>query len=305
MLNGSELLLLAGVIAVGVLHTLVPDHWAPIALLARQRGWSKSETGWAAFRAGVGHVLTTLAFGIAVWFIGAAAAQRFGQTVDTLASLALIGFGGWIAIGAWRELHGGSADAHHGHDHGHPHHHGAAGTHGYHHDHHGDHAGHTHANAWDRDPLYAPARGIAVTERHLHLHRHGSGVPHLHWHDHSAATAHAVTSGLALDPPFHEHTHRTTGRTALLLVLGSSPMVEGIPAFFAASRYGIGLIVLMSLAFAASTIATYVVLSVYSASGLQRVNLGPFERYGEVISGGFIALIGLAFGLMSIVDISI
>ena len=87
---------------------------------------------------------------------------------------------------------------------------------------------------------------------------------------------------------------------ALLLVLGSSPMVEGIPPFFAAARYGSGLIVVMSLAFAASTIATYVGLSVYSASGLQRLQLGPVERYGEVISGAFIAAIGVAFGLWSL-----
>ena len=86
----------------------------------------------------------------------------------------------------------------------------------------------------------------------------------------------------------------------MLLILGSSPMVEGIPAFFAASRYGVGLIVAMSLAFAASTIATYVVLSVYSASRLQRISLGPFERYGEVISGALMAIIGLGFGLFTL-----
>ena len=44
-------------------------------------------------------------------------------------------------------------------------------------------------------------------------------------------------------PPGHDHRHKTTARTALLLILGSSPMVEGIPAFFAAGKYGIGLIV--------------------------------------------------------------
>jgi hypothetical protein len=74
-------------------------------------------------------------------------------------------------------------------------------------------------------------------------------------------------------------------------------MVEGIPAFFAAGRYGAGLIILMSVAFAAATIATYVALSALSVAGLQlqRVSLGPLERYGEVLSGGFIALIGVAF----------
>lgn len=72
-------------------------------------------------------------------------------------------------------------------------------------------------------------------------------------------------------------------------------MVEGIPAFFAASQYGVALLVAMSAIFALSTIATYVVLCVYSAAGLQRVRLGPFERYGEVLSGGFIAAVGLFF----------
>ena len=84
----------------------------------------------------------------------------------------------------------------------------------------------------------------------------------------------------------------------LLLVLGSSPMVEGIPAFFAVSKYGAGLIPVMALIFALSTIATYVVLSVLSASGLQRLNLGPLERYGEVLSGLLIAVTGLIFGLL-------
>jgi hypothetical protein len=37
---------------------------------------------------------------------------------------------------------------------------------------------------------------------------------------------------------------KSIGRTLLLLILGSSPMVEGIPAFFAASRYGVALIML-------------------------------------------------------------
>jgi len=49
--------------------------------------------------------------------------------------------------------------------------------------------------------------------------------------------------------------------------------------------------------FALGTIATYVVLCVTSAAGLQRVNLGAFERYCEVFSGAFIALVGMAFWL--------
>jgi hypothetical protein len=123
---------------------------------------------------------------------------------------------------------------------------------------------------------------------------------HVHWHDHEDSTAHDVPGEIETAPPLHTHKHKTTARTALLLILGSSPMIEGIPAFFAASRYGAALIVLMAIVFAASTIATYVALCVYSAAGLQRVTLGPLERYGEVISGAFIALVGVVFWLRPI-----
>ena len=77
-------------------------------------------------------------------------------------------------------------------------------------------------------------------------------------------------------------------------------MVEGIPAFFAAGKYGLGLIVAMALVFAISPIATYMLLCVYSTAGLQRVRLGAFERYGEVLSGAFIALVGVAFWIWPI-----
>jgi hypothetical protein len=36
---------------------------------------------------------------------------------------------------------------------------------------------------------------------------------------------------------------------------------------------------------------------VISTAGLQRVRLGEVERYGEVLSGAFIALVGVAFWL--------
>jgi hypothetical protein len=100
---------------------------------------------------------------------------------------------------------------------------------------------------------------------------------------------------MAAEPPLHDQ-HRTSGRRALLLILGSSPIVEGIPAFFAAAKMA-AVSVAMSLIFALSTIATYVLLCVYSTAGLQRVRLGAFERYGEVMSGAFIALVGVVFSI--------
>ncbi len=103
---------------------MVPDHWAPIAILARQRGWTRAEAARAAAGAGMGHTLSTLAIALLVWFAGAALANRVGHLASILSSLALIGFGGWIAFGAWRELRGESDGHAHGprdHDHDHDH----------------------------------------------------------------------------------------------------------------------------------------------------------------------------------------
>jgi hypothetical protein len=97
---GPELLLIGVVAAVGVLHTIVPDYWVPITLIARQRGWSKAETARAFFQVGTGHVLSTLAIASVVWLAGVAVATRFGHVVDTAASIALVVFGSWIAISA-------------------------------------------------------------------------------------------------------------------------------------------------------------------------------------------------------------
>jgi hypothetical protein len=295
MIQGTGLLLVGAVAAVGVLHTIVPDHWLPIALIARERGWSSAETARAALQAGTGHVLSTLAIGLAVWAAGVAVAQRFGQFVDAASGIALIGFGGWVGFSAWRELHptGGYGPGHshaddpidgHGHhQHSHPHDAPFPGE-------------HQLAPADDR--LYAPLRGdAALLTRHVHVHRHGAAAAHTHWHDHFPATAHPVLAGFAAEPPLHTHRHKTTARTALLLILGSSPMVEGIPAFFAAAKYGVGLILPMAAVFALSTITAYVLLCVNATAGLHRLRLGAFERYGEVLSGGVIALVGLIFGL--------
>jgi ABC-type nickel/cobalt efflux system permease component RcnA len=245
MSQGAILLVIA-VLAVGVLHTVVPDHWLPITLMARQRGWSRRQTARSAAIAGFGHAASTLIIAAVVWVAGIAFAARFGAAVDIVTSVALVAFGGWVAIGAIRELR-------------------------------------------ESPEAFRSAQG------HGHVHAHEGGITHAHWHLHGESDWHEVAGNVAMAPPLHEHEHPTSSRTALLLVLGSSPMVEGIPAFFAAAKYGASLIAIMAVVFAASTIATYVVLCVASLSSLERLDFGPFERYGEVLSGLLIAALGIVF----------
>ena len=338
-LSDPELLLVAAVAGVGVFHTMVPDHWVPITLVARQRGWSVVQTARAALLAGTGHVLSTLLIAVVVWVAGVAAAKQFGGVVDTLASLALIGFGGWIAIASLLDMR--KAGGGHGHSHGHSHGHGdgvdGLAEHGVH----GPELqridtgdGEVELSIYETGmpPHFRLSgggfeRATATTVRpdgsrqvFNFVKRHGfwestAAIPEPHGfevtvklghgdHEHDYQTVFAEHVHGAHDHGDHSHAHddrdspaRPGSRTALVLILGSSPMVEGIPAFFAAGRYGVWLIILMSLVFAAATIATYVVLCIISVGSLKRVSLGPLEKYGEVLSGGFIALIGVAFWL--------
>ncbi len=241
----------------------------------------------AAMAAGIGHTITTLILGAVIWFVGAEVGGRYGHVVETVASFALVALGLWIALGSMHELRRSGRGHGHGHDHGrsheHAHHHG-----------HDDHGHDDHGEA-SRDRLYVPLKRAPVAARHAHMHRHGGGLPHLHWHDHDGTSAHAMTADMAINTPLHDHRHRLGLQASLLILLGSSPMVEGLPAFFAASRYSVGFLAIMALAFAVSTTATYATLVWASLAGLQRVSLGPLEHYSEVISGAFIALVGVAF----------
>ncbi|MDP9110457.1 MAG: hypothetical protein M3M96_02325, partial [Candidatus Eremiobacteraeota bacterium] len=131
---------------------------------------------------------------------------------------------------------------------------------------------------------------VPADREHGHMHDHDDGVRHTHWHQHGQADMHGVDDGVAV---VHVHEHAVTGRTALLLILGSSPMIEGIPAFLGASTKGPALLGVMAFVFACSTIGTYVGMCVGGVRGLQRVSLGPLERYGEVLSGMFVAAVGV------------
>ncbi len=319
MNTNGPLLLTCSVAVVGVLHTIVPDHWVPITLIARQRKWSRKETLGAAIKAGTGHVLSTLVIALVVWFAGVAMATRFGHYVDLASSVALIAFGLWIAVASWLEVRQGG----HGHNHGHSHP-------GSQHDVHGPEShqiktedGLFELSIYEEDmPPHFRLTGIPVDrvvvetirpngeKQVFKLKDHGrylqslDPIPESHEFKVKARVTHAHHSH-DYEVEFKEHDHghphvhgrnpKTNQRTALLLILGSSPMVEGIPAFFAAGKYGIGLITVMSVIFALSTIATYVLLCVYSTVGLQGVKLGALERYGEALSGAFIALVGIVF----------
>ena len=130
------LLIAAG--TVGFLHSILPDHWVPLAVVARTQHWTIARTARTSLLASVGHVLTSIVLGGIIALIG----LQFRHTVETeqghivgiVLVLTGVGFLIWGLSG-----HGHHHDHDHNHDHGHgsPHHAGHEHDENHTHHHHG------------------------------------------------------------------------------------------------------------------------------------------------------------------------
>jgi nickel/cobalt transporter (NicO) family protein len=63
-------LLLAAAATVGFLHAILPDHWVPLAVIARTRRWTMWRTARITLLASGGHVLTSILLGGVIALIG-------------------------------------------------------------------------------------------------------------------------------------------------------------------------------------------------------------------------------------------
>jgi hypothetical protein len=100
-------------VSVGVLHTLAPDHWLPIAAVSRARNWSQRRTARVALLCGFGHVTVSALLGLVALVTGTAIVEAFGERSASIAGALMIGFG--VAYAVWgarhiimRKIHGHS-----------------------------------------------------------------------------------------------------------------------------------------------------------------------------------------------------
>lgn len=105
----------AAAVTIATLHALAPDHWMPLAALARAQGWTPARTARIAAGCGFAHVTVSVALGVAGLAFGVRIFERFGTPLESLAGAVLIGFGILYAI--WGLRHAAA------HVHGHRHHH--------------------------------------------------------------------------------------------------------------------------------------------------------------------------------------
>jgi nickel/cobalt transporter (NicO) family protein len=120
--------LVGAAISIGAVHTCAPDHWMPFAALARAERWSARRTAAITAACGLGHVTVSVLLGILALLFGREMLETFGQRLESVSGLLLIGFG--VAYAAWG-LRNALAERVHQHAHAH----GRAHIHFHHHVH--------------------------------------------------------------------------------------------------------------------------------------------------------------------------
>ena len=59
----SLILLLGAAATVALLHSILPDHWVPLAVVARAQRWSLLRVARVSALASLGHVIASLVLG--------------------------------------------------------------------------------------------------------------------------------------------------------------------------------------------------------------------------------------------------
>lgn len=107
----------AGIVA--VLHSILPDHWVPLAVVARTQRWSLLHVGRVALLASLGHVITSLMLAGLIALVGLQFQHEIeiqqGHIVGVVLVLTGIGFLIWGLVGHGPHGHHHEADYAHAH----------------------------------------------------------------------------------------------------------------------------------------------------------------------------------------------
>ncbi len=255
------LLLLLGGAAVGVLHSVLPDHWVPLAVVARTNHWSLIRLARVSALAAAGHVLASAGLGGVIALVGLQFQKQIetqqGHIVGAVLVATGVGFLIWGLTG-----------------HGHAHEHGPQERE--------ESAEHQHQHAV----------GVAVTVEgsHVHEHVHGS-VRHSHRHNHDAFIQ-AQAERIA------ERSNEGTliGHLAAIAVpfgVAASPDLTFLPIAVAASAYGGGAVAGVLGVFAAATMTTFVGLTVIATAVGYQMRGEWLERNANTITSLVLIAIGV------------
>ncbi len=119
--------------------------------------------------------------------------------------------------------------------------------------------------------------------KHFHVHEKGEGHEHEHIHEHN-----------------HDHIHKkeklinlTPWLLIIIFVLGPCEVLIPMLMYPAAGHGTFG-IIMVSMVFGVTTIATMLAIVLLLTAGINLIPLGKLERYTHAIAGGTIFLSGIA-----------
>lgn len=259
-MHPSSLLLLLGAAAVvAILHSILPDHWVPLAVVARTQRWSLLHVGRVTFLASLGHVITSLVLAGIIAIIGLQFQKEFETQQGYIVGAVLVLTG--IIFLIWGLLGNGAHGHHHGEGHTH--------THGF-------EAGHTHDHDHDHP------------HDHTHDHDHDHDHPHDHDHidhGHPSTKERSIAGRLAA--------------IAIPFGVAASPDLTILPVALAASAVGTGAIVGVLGIFTAFTIITFIGLTIIATLAGYQIKGEWLENNANTITAlvliaiGIVAFIGL------------
>lgn len=150
MFSVSFLLLLGAATIVAVMHSVLPDHWIPLAVVARTQRWTISRVIRVTFLASFGHVFFSLVLAGGIAIVGLQFQKEIdaqqGHIVGAVLLFTGILFLFLTMIGRGVHGHSHSHDGHHDHTH---HDHAHTHTH-HHHDHAHTHHDHLHSANYEQ-----------------------------------------------------------------------------------------------------------------------------------------------------------
>ena len=97
--------LATGVVSISLIHSLVPHHWFPFVVMGRKHGWKARKTLSVLALGALAHMVSTIAVGIAVGYLGQELDKRFEIFHGVVPGLILVGFGGGLFLSNFTHRH--------------------------------------------------------------------------------------------------------------------------------------------------------------------------------------------------------
>ena len=95
-----------------ILHTLVPDHEIPLAMIGRTRNWTLRRMAGVTLIAGIIHISVSMGIGVLALLASVAFAQYVAESAQHISGILLMAFGIAYALISWKRRHGGHSHSH-------------------------------------------------------------------------------------------------------------------------------------------------------------------------------------------------